>query len=398
MGGNAQIFDKAKGKIIQADKIPLKLIGRSNFTKTFVKVFKEINKQFKKKTGHPIWVNEKNIETGVQFNGSTSYIFDASIPDNELVKYKSHAGDLDLIVPKEMKQEIWDFFKTIEGKEIIKGVEYMGPSTDKLTFSAIGETLIVLFKAQFGKNEIIAQVDLELLDVDDKGTPSDWSRFSHSSSFEDAKVGIKALHHKYLIQAIVGGASVREDIVIATPASTPEKIRLKKVKPNDLPRMLKFSVVRGIRKAYDPMHDAEGKSVFVDGKQVYQERDSKTDSYETIVGEIFKLTFGRLEEHPEDQKDFGSFVGVANLMKKYLDKTQIKRSFERYEQKLFGKYEQVLERNDPKGDYEVKISGYNYLAKKFGFKVNQKKIDDYYANFKGERNESMIRNAMRGLV
>ena len=78
-------------------------------------------------------------------------------------------------------------------------------------------------------------------------------------------LGVKAVHHKYLIRALVGGASVRDDIVIATPSSTPDNIKLTSSKSHALPRMLKFSVGKGIRIAYEPMLDDKGKIIEING-------------------------------------------------------------------------------------------------------------------------------------
>lgn len=395
MGGNVTAINKRSGEAVRAEKIPIKDIGRSNFTKKFIEVFKEINKLYKKDNGEFLWKNEKNISNGLQFNGSTSYIFNGDIPDSEILKYKTHAGDLDIIVPDNTKAELWALLDKLEGKEIIKGVEYIG--SNKETVSAIGEQINSVFRVDFGNGLIVAsQIDFEFLPMeDDKGTPSEWAKFSHSSSFEDAKVGVKAVHHKYLIQSIIGGASVRDDIVVATPSSTPDNLKLSSNKKDTLPRMLKFSVGRGIRTAYDPMYDLDGKPIFVDGKQVYKARDSKTDVYETIVKEIYKLAFGRLEDNKQDVQKFGSFVGVIDLMKMYLDKKQIQNTTARYEEKLFEKFAQVLERGNPKGDFDVKMSGYNYYCKAFGIKPNQKMIDMYYNNFPDGVVESMFREALR---
>ena len=284
----------------------------------------------------------------------------------------------------------------LEGKEIVPGVKYMG--SNKPTVSSIGDQINCVFLTDFSGTMVPAQVDFEFLPVDSKGTPSEWAKFSHSSSFEDAKVGVKAVHHKYLIRALVGGASIRDDIVIATPSSTVDKIRLKKFKEGDLPRMLKFSVGRGIGKAYELMRDAEGEVIQRDGKDVYREMKPTERTYENAVAEIFKLSFARLEEHPGDVQKFNSFVGVAELMKMYLNKKQIKSTLDRYEDLLFKQnIAQVLERGNPELDYSVKISGYNYFIKKFGFKANKKMIDGYYKEFPDRsknENGSMMREAL----
>ena len=118
IGGNVTAINKRSGEVVRAEKIPIKEIGRSNFTKKFVKVFAEMNKLYKKEYGEVLWKNEKNIANGLQFNGSTSYIFNGDIPDEEIVKYKTHAGDLDIIVPEGTEERLWKFLDKLEGKEI----------------------------------------------------------------------------------------------------------------------------------------------------------------------------------------------------------------------------------------------------------------------------------------
>jgi len=396
MGGNVTAINKRSGEEVRAEKIPIKEIGRSNFTKKFVKVFAEVNKLYKKKYGEVLWKNEKNIANGLQFNGSTSYIFNGDISDEEIVKYKTHAGDLDIIVPEDTKEQVWNLLDGLEGKEIIKGVEYIG--SNKPTVSSIGEQINSVFRVDFGNGKVVAaQVDFEFLPMaDDNGTPSEWAKFSHSSSFDDAKVGVKAVHHKYLIQSLVGGASIRDDVIIVTPTATLDnwEKKQKKFKPGDLPRFLKFSVSRGIRTAYEPLFNEDGHQIVSGGKEVWREIPTKSSTYTEIVKEIANLSFGR----DVDVSKFGSFVGVMSLMKEYLDKKQLKATLDRYEEKLFAPYAQVLERGEPKWDYEVKISGYKLFCKTFGFKENTKLIEKYYDNFPDSRNESMFRIALGRIV
>lgn len=397
MGGNVTAIIKHNGQETRAEKIPVKDIGRKEFITTFIKVFKELNKIFKKEHGVALWLKEKNLENGLQYNGSTSYIFDPSIDDIELIKHKETAGDIDIIVPDGFKEELWNTLDKLEGKEIMKGVYYMG--SNKPTVSSIGEQINCVFVVDFKGRKVAAQVDFEFLPMEsDNATPTEWAKFSHSSSFEDAKAGVKAVHHKYLIQALVGGASMRDDIVIATPSSTPVKIKLKKMKEGDIPRMLKFSVGRGIGVAYEIMRDENGNVIQMDGKDVYREMKPAERTYETVVGEIYKLAFGRLEDHPEDVRLFNSFVGVIQLMKKYLNKKQIDATHKRYVEKLWQyKIAQVLERGNAEADYAVKISGYNYFLKEMKLKADQKSIDAYYKDFPDRdltEGLSMIREAL----
>lgn len=395
MGGNVTAMNKKTGEETRAQKIQVKEIGRKRFISTFVDIFKVMNKEFKSKYGKPIWADEKILTNGFAFNGSTSFIMDPDLSDEEVVKYKPAAGDLDITVPEELKDDLWDYLDSLEGKEIIPGATYMG--SNKPTKSSIGDQINSVILVDFDGNRVPAQVDFEFLEFEGD-QPTEWAKFSHSSTFRDAKAGVKAVHHKFLIRALVGGASIRDDIVIATPASKPDKIRLKKMK--DLPRMLKFSVGRGIRVAYEPMLDPDtGKIIEMDGKQVYREIPSSESDYETIIEEIYKLSFQQLEGNEQDIKNFQSFVGVLELMKKFLSKRQIEETHKRYIDLLWGykgQRGQELEVGDPQTDFIVKNSGYQRFVKELRVKDHSEEyVDKYYENY-GQRGK--IRESFRDLL
>lgn len=230
--------------------------------------------------------------------------------------------------------------------------------------------------------------------------PTQWAKFSHSSSFEDAKAQIKAVHHKYLIRALVGGASLREDIVIATPTSTYDNVKLSGNKAHALPRMLKFSVGRGIRVAYEPLLNPHtNKIVEIDGKQVYKEIPSKDSTYETVIENIYKLAFRQLRGHEDDVKLFHSFVGVVELMKKFLSKRELQDTHDRYIDLLWSsgpERGQELEVGNAELDFQVKNAGYQKFVKEFKVKdVSQKYVDAYYKNY-GQRGK--LRESFRDLI
>lgn len=380
MGGNVIAIIKRTGEETPAGRIDLRKVGRQEFIKKSVELFKFINKDFKKRYKTPLWHDESILTNGIAFNGSTSYIMNQEISDEDVVKYKPSAGDIDLMVPHNTKEEVWNLLDSYEGKEILPGVYYAG--SNKPSISSIGSQINCVFVVNFGDIKVPMQVDWEFVPFAGN-LPTEWARFSHSSSFDDAKQNIKAVHHKFLIRALVGGASVRDDIVIATEKSTPENLTLTKSKDHQIPRMLKFSVDRGIRIAYEPMKDNDGVQIYVDGKMVYKPIPTSSSEFETVVREIYKLSFQQLESNEGDVQKFGSFIGVIDLMKKFFDKSQIQNTTKRYTELLWGAQAQQLERNDPEGDFNVKNSGYEYYIKALGLKDERPKlVNAYYSKYR----------------
>ena len=395
MGGNVTAMNKRTGETVRAQKIMVKDIGRREFMDKFVEIFKKMNSDFKKRFKRPIWVDEKILTSGFVFNGSTSFIMDPTLSDEEVMAAKPSAGDIDITVPEELKEDLWTYLDSIEGKDIIPGCTYWG--SNKPTMSSIGEQINSVIVVDFPNGQrAYAQVDFEFLPFEDN-RPTEWAKFSHSSSFADAKESIKAVNHKYLIRALVGGASIRDDIIIATNASTYDKIKLRKMA--DLPRMLKFSVGRGIRVAYEPIIDpTTNKIVEIDGKQVYKEIPTDRSDYKTIVAEIYKLAFQQLTGNEDDIKKFESFVGMLDLMKRHLSKKQIKDTHDRYIDLLWGtkgQRGQELEVGNPELDFQVKSAGYQRFIKELKLPdVSVKMAEEYYKNY-GQRG---LRESFRSLI
>lgn len=395
MGGNVIGFNKKTNLQVKAEKIPLKKIGRSEFTKKFTQVFRKINSLFEKEYKKTLWKDE-NLFSGMMFNGSTSYIFNSSIPDDEIVKYKEYVGDIDIIVPQEYKKELWNLLDKLEGKEIIPGVTYIG--CNKPTISSIGEQINSVFIINFGNEKVAAQVDFEFLPVNN-GIPSEWAKFSHSSSFLDLKeANLKAVHHKYLIQSLFGGASMRNDIIVVTPSATANnwKSKIKKGKlALDIPRILKFSVGKGVGKAYEPLLDESGNIITSNGKEVWREIPVSKRDYKTNIKEIFQLAFNVPVVNANELKLFNSFVGIIKLIKKYLNQKQIENTFFRYIDKLWGDHAQEIEPDNEEKDYRVKITGYNYFIKQISWlkkydKKIKNQINNYYKNWKGRRFDKIL--------
>lgn len=401
MGGNVTGVTKS-GKETRAAKIPLKQIGRKVFIDKITKFLKFINKDFEKKFKEKLWKDETQIANGFIFNGSTSFIMNQKYSDEEIVRYKPSAGDLDIAVPEYLGPNLWRLLDSYDEKEVVPGVTYMG--SNKPTIQSIGEQINCVFLIEFEIDGEIekcpCQIDWELLPFTETGIPTQWAKFSHSSSFDDCKLGIKAVHHKYLLRAFAGGASLRTDVIVATQASTWENIKISKAASQINPRLLKFSVGRGLRIAYEPLLDPDGKSVFMDGKQVFKEIPTSKSEFVTDVWQIFLLTMKPQDiekaKKDGDESRMWSFIGVLELMKKYCNEKQIKETYNRYVELLWGIKPcrgQELEIGNSEGDYKVKIGGYLKFIETFGLKDESNDLcPPYYADYgtRGKVSESLF--------
>jgi hypothetical protein len=395
MGGNARATNKVTGQDTLAQKIPIKKIGRSNFINKFVAIFEEIDKRFEKMYKRPLWANKKILRNGVAFNGSTSFIMNPEISDDEVIPYKPTSGDIDIMVKESDKSDLWHLLDSFEAKpKIMKDVEYKG--SNKLTVSAIGDQINCVFEVTFGDIVTQSQVDFEFTEFDEKHEPKEFSRFGHSSALSDAQNGFKGVSHKYVLRALAGGASFRKDVLILTKAGSYDKPKFKKTKGEHITelRMNKFFVSKGIRKAYQLQMTPEGKPWIHDGKKVYQEIPTSDSNYETSIKEMFKILFNDVESG-ELQKMW-SFVGILDLMKKHLDKKSIVDTFTRFLDLQWGYAAQKLERDDKNIDFEIKANAVNYFIKKFpALKKFDKKIkqmtDRFYASYdKAKLTEAML--------
>jgi hypothetical protein len=394
MGGNARATNKVTGQDTLAQKIPIKEIGRQNFIKKFVEMFEEIDKRFESKYGRPLWKNKKILKNGLAFNGSTSFIMNPEIHDNDVIPFKPTSGDLDIMVKESDKSDLWNLLDELEAKpHFMKDVEYKG--SNKLSISAIGDQINAVFEVTFGKIVSQSQVDFEFTqfenDSNGEEVPMEFSRFGHSSSLSDAQNGFKGVSHKYILRALAGGASKRDDVLLLTSAATYEKPKFKKQKgePITTLNMQKFFVSKGMRVAYEKQFvPGTGEAWIENGKQVYKEIPSKDSAYETSIQEMFKILFN--SEESKDLKEMWSFVGIVNLMNKYLDKGSIVRTFERFLDLQWGPAGQKLERDDKNIDYEIKINAVNYIVKhipqlkKYEGKIKDM-TDKFYADYDSKK-------------
>lgn len=367
-GGNTTVINKKTGISLDAEKIDFKKLSIENFRKEFQELFLELNNLYFKKYKEYIWKDSSLIKNAIVFNGSTSYIMNPNMNPKEIFKYKQSSGDIDIVIPKKCQSNLWHLLDSLEGK-IIKNFEYHGCFSQNP--EKLGNTLLTIFV--YKPENIACQVDFENADFhNDK--PTDFARFAHGSSFEDAKKSLKAAFHKLLLRALVGAISVNPNIIIATKSSTADKIKIKK--DDTIPRMAQFSVDRGLRFGLEPLLK-DGNPIYINGKQVYREMDTSESSFITSLEEIFEYMF----KTKVGMNDLHSFVGVCKLIKKHCDKETIKLTQERFFDIIFGKPAQIIETRDKDLDKEIKLNAYSYFLKALNLKHPglEKEIERYYA-------------------
>lgn len=196
-GGNVTQINYKTGEEARQEKVPISVIGVDNFRKKSFQLFVELNKIFKKMHGFPLWVDESIIHSGYVFNGSTSYVLNPSYLGSEIQAVKPEVGDIDIMVPESHGKELFQVLDSLLGKEIIKGVTYMGSNRTSVT--SIGNQINSVFKMDFGSFGVFQQVDFELLPFQGQ-KPTEWQKFSHSSSFGDASKTV--VIEEQLIEAI----------------------------------------------------------------------------------------------------------------------------------------------------------------------------------------------------
>jgi len=380
-GGNARVIDRESGEILaHAEKINLSIFDRSTFIKDVIESLSKINDLYEKKTGRKIWKKFSIVESGKAFSGSTEFFFDLTIPDDEFKKYKSNVGDIDIIIPKDISKDFEDFMPTLENKKLTSKITYLGQ--DRIDF---GTTWLAVFKYISGKKQVNFQIDFEYGDWTNKEEPSEWSKFSHNSNWNDIKNNIKGVHHKFLLINLARALSKREDIVIATPSSTPDKIKQVSGKiAEQTPRLLAFSVDKGLRIKYKQMFNGD-EPVEIDGKPVFQEISVATSDYVKKLDQIYSYIFG-LEPTKRALEKMKSFLGLCDLMEKKVDKSLIIDTFNFIvNENLFGKRAQVLEKNNPILDRKVKQAMVDKLFVIFPYLKSEEShvnnmANEYYKN------------------
>lgn len=344
-GGNVVIDNTA------AERIDLKKLNRQKVVSEIGKALKSISDRYKTLTGFPLWGDDL-FKNKSFLSGSSLHLFNNEIPDETFIKHKPTVGDIDTQVDGNQKKQIEDFLQKLPAGEKVGNTIYVG-------YKPSGDQFITLWTVpELG---ISVQVDLEMVDFKD-GRPTPWSAFSHGAPWEDLSVGIKGVFQKYLLRAFQ--ARTAKDVLIRAKSSRGKDKVIRKSN-------LAFSL-KGLRVRMTPVLDDQGNQTFKNGMPVYDEIDSAKSDYITDFDVLFTSFFG-VKGSKAEVEQMSSFVGLVELMKKYMSQSDQKKVVNGFANILWEKGAQGLVRGDPRADYDTKIVAFNYITKELGIGS----VDDY---------------------
>ena len=339
MGGNSRAIDRLTGEVkmfegrqAYASPIDLKKIDENKFKDDMIHLLFEIDSHL-----------ELERDTWEGILGSARNFF--NLPVGEFSNVKSTLGDIDVAIPEENIEELWDVLASLEGKENSRGVVYIGQNRKKLRKPSINA--VFAWKGHF------VQVDFVALPF--RGDRLDpFATFSHSSPWEDAQRGLKGVAHKFLLQTLTWAISHEEDVLVITdksPLCPHSQVRLKTM--HEPPRMMSFSVDRGLRARLVQQFDEERRPYRYGRFRMFKELPTNVSDYVTEPESIFMVLFGRRPSEV-DFADFQSFQGLLRLCTKYLQPKVVHLALDnmiRY--KLFGSG-QAMSRDSAEIDKQIK--------------------------------------------
>lgn len=391
-GGNLQL---PGGE--QAQQIDLKVTNRKIIVPILNQLLQAINADFEKKYKEPLW-NPELLSSGKFLSGSSLHFFNVNgISDEDFVAKKPKVGDIDTQVPKDKATDLQQYLSAVQGK-IVGPARHLGFQKGSEQFSSLWELSDVPIKVQ---------IDLEFVEFD-SGRPTDWSQFSHSSSWEDLGVGIKGVFHKYLMRAFTAAKSTKK---------YPARQLKKGVKIADDPIVdnnLSFAVASkqggGLRQKYQPYMDPDtGKPVTKNGIPVMLQISSTDATYTQDLSQMFQMIFGT-DPKEDEKKLLWSFSGGLKLANTRFTDQQRQQIAAAFVNNLFGAGAQGLYRNDPERDNTEKRAALDLMLKTLKLSdaaaIKQQADDaakDYYEKYKvsesiSEADSNVVASKRKGIV
>lgn len=348
MGGNAEING------YRADVLDLRYIEREVLQDAILEELHRLNEYYYTTFGNYLWPNNILKDRKI-FSGSSEHFFDEDISDEDFIAHKPQIGDIDLQVDKNLEPHLRSllFLMVSDVGSPIVGCEKS--ASQYITMWRIAQMNV--------------QIDFECVDcVDYTGMPTDWSRFSHSSSWIDIEHGIKGVFHKYMLRAFTAH-DLKDRIVMTGKRQT-----MKRMMVSDLA----FSVSRGLRQKIEFIKNDSN------GVPIYREIPVSESTYFTEPSEIFKILFG-FEPSSDDSEMFVSFIGCVKLANKYMTDEQRKSLIKGFIHTLFGHSAQRISRSKNE-DFRFKKVALEYLKNNlhgscYDYSYAEELIRKYYEGY-----------------
>ena len=334
-----------------------------------------------------------------------------------LKKYKPKAGDIDIQVSEDKSffsnlREYLDSISISGGKEMnMNKIAFLNKLKEKCP--QIGDICVIDNKPSIGqiitatairKNKqanslddfLFFQCDWEPVEADQYGTPTEFAKFSRSSSREDIEVNVKGREHKYLLRVL---ANVMDDIDISDiKILSPKTLKPLASKDGGL---FSFSVSKGLRKKFwDPNDPKEKKEIIA-----YYKSNTKKPISDVEIKDILSNKNIRVQI-PDDKKiyltgmkdikqklgvqNINSFVAITKNLSEIVKGTpKAKIILDLFKDKLIeqmtvapstapGNTLKEKVENAFKEDYDTKIVALKILAKELGIQD----IEDFNKKYK----------------
>ena len=340
----------------EAQQIDLKVHNRSYIVPILDTLLLNINNSFAKKYKKPLW-NPQLLQSKQFLSGSSLHFFNTKgITDQQFVEKKPKVGDIDTQVNKENEQELEQWLSASQGK-MVGNAKFLGFQRGNEQFSSLWE---------LQDPPIKVQIDLEFVEFE-KDEPTAWSKFSHSSSWDDLNAGVKGVFHKFLIQSLASLS--RKDFLLRKSVGRGKAKEIQDVPTTD--NMVSFAVSSkeggGLRAKYEPVLDANGQPLVSNGMPVMQALPAT--GYEQDIGKIFGSIFGsRLNPKQAAQLEskYWSFTGLVDAMNTLVTPEEKQSVLSAFIDKIFGKGAQGLYKGDPERDSAEKSAALNLMISKLG--------------------------------
>lgn len=401
-----------RGRQAYAEKIDLRSgrITRQQLRSDVIEMLEALDAEFENDHGHPLWNADQRddiLGSGFAFNGSSAHLFapPETMPDERFIKFKPTVGDIDLVVPDDTQEQLFQTLNRLEDAQLTPKIAYIGHNKKSAKVDQINALFSYTWdpEAPVGKGDTFFQIDFEFSEFEG-GRPTEWARFSHSSSWRDVEAGVKGLAHKILLFSLAATLSPAPiDARVATPTGTAEnpKISMEKDKkfvppsveeiesrvqtrerelrarhPRSAPDALRKKAEAEIKSEINaagnrplrlrPLKSFDIVSGYADRYRKLDWQHNGNDVYKYLkrverdnaIRDIRGIFIGMFGDNPppteKEMEDFGSFLGVLDIMKNRMTPDQIVNVYEGMVIRFFGEKAQNLSATDKQEDMSVK--------------------------------------------